>query len=112
MVFAPWILKYFWAFSWSLKSKGSPAEATQYTCIQYIPILGIDSKIRQLLFVHVPTFIYLPNNTKYNTKMESGFEDDFAPMQSSAGKTATIDDDSLILGDEDDSPKKTSDGKM
>ena len=95
-----------------LKSKGSPAEATQYTCIQYIPILGIDSKIRQLLFVHVPTFIYLPNNTKYNTKMESGFEDDFAPMQSSAGKTATIDDDSLILGDEDDSPKKTSDGKM
>merc|ERR1712141_525769 len=41
------------------------------------------------------------------TKMESGFEDDFAPMQSSAGKTATIDDDSLILGDED-SPKKTS----
>ena len=44
--------------------------------------------------------------------MESGFEDDFAPMQSSAGKTATIDDDSLILGDEDDSPKKTSDGKM
>merc|ERR1712001_14093 len=48
---------------------------------------------------------YLPNNTK----MESGFEDDFAPMQSSTGKTATIDDDSLILGDEDDSPKKTSD---
>merc|ERR1711936_616022 len=47
---------------------------------------------------------YLPNNTK----MESGFEDDFAPMQSSTGKTATIDDDSLILGDEDDSPKKTS----
>ena len=44
--------------------------------------------------------------------MESGFEDDFAPMQSSAGKTATIDDDSLILGDEDDSPKKTSEGKM
>ena len=43
--------------------------------------------------------------------MESGFEDDFAPMQSSAGKTATIDDDSLILGDED-SPKKTSEGKM
>ena len=113
MVFAPWILKYFWAFSWSLKSKGSPAEATQYTCIQYIPILGIDSKIRQLLFVHVPTFTYLPtNNTIYNTKMESGFEDDFAPMQSSAGKTATIDDDSLILGDEDDSPKKTSEGKM
>merc|ERR1712038_2179792 len=53
---------------------------------------------------------YLPtNNTIYNTKMESGFEDDFAPMQSSAGKAATIDDDSLILGDEDDSPKKTSD---
>merc|ERR1712088_787443 len=47
---------------------------------------------------------YLPNNTK----MESGFEDDFAPMQSSIGKTATIDDDSLILGDEDDSPKKTT----
>ena len=44
--------------------------------------------------------------------MESGFEDDFAPMQSSAGKTATIDDDSLILGDEDDSPKKTSEGKI
>ena len=44
--------------------------------------------------------------------MESGFEDDFAPMQSSAGKPATIDDDSLILGDEDDSPKKTSEGKM
>ena len=43
--------------------------------------------------------------------MESGFEDDFAPMQSSAGKAATIDDDSLILGDED-SPKKTSEGKM
>ena len=43
--------------------------------------------------------------------MESGFEDDFAPMQSSTGKTATIDDDSLILGDED-SPKKTSEGKL
>merc|ERR1712018_991048 len=69
--------------------------------------MGIDSKIRQL-FVHVATFIYLPNNTKYKNKMESGFEDDFAPMQSSAGKAATIDDDSLILGDEDDSPKKTS----
>ena len=92
-----------------LKSKGSPAEAP--SILVYIPILGIDSKIRQL-FVRVPTFTYLPNNTRYNTKMESGFEDDFAPMQSSAGKTATIDDDSLILGDEDDSPKKTSEGKM
>ena len=96
------------------KEQRFAGRSTQYTCIQYIPILGIDSKIRQLLFVHVPTFTYLPttNNTTYNTKMESGFEDDFAPMQSSAGKTATIDDDSLILGDEDDSPKKTSEGKM
>ena len=89
------------------------AGRSTHSILVYIPILGIDSKIRQLLFVRVPTFTYLPtNNTTYNTKMESGFEDDFAPMQSSAGKTATIDDDSLILGDEDDSPKKTSEGKM
>ena len=103
----------FLGFLLEFKEQRFAGRSTQYTCIQYIPILGIDSKIRQLLFVRVPTFTYLPtNNTTYNTKMESGFEDDFAPMQSSAGKTATIDDDSLILGDEDDSPKKTSEGKM
>ena len=101
----------FLGFLLEFKEQRFAGRSTQYTCIQYIPILGIDSKIRKL-FVRVPTFTYLPNNTRYNTKMESGFEDDFAPMQSSAGKTATIDDDSLILGDEDDSPKKTSEGKM
>ena len=39
--------------------------------------------------------------------MESGFEDDFAPMQSSNG---TADDPPLILGEEE-SPKKNSEGK-
>ena len=39
--------------------------------------------------------------------MESGFEDDFAPMQSSNG---TKEDDDLILNEEE-SPKKNSEGR-
>ena len=43
--------------------------------------------------------------------MESGFEDDFAPMQSSSG---VVEDAPFILGeDEEESPKKASDeGKL
>ena len=52
--------------------------------------------------------------------MESGFEDDFAPMQSSNGApaptappvSAPIDDAPFILGDDvEESPKKTSEGE-
>ena len=43
----------------------------------------------------------------FDEKMESGFEDDFAPMQSSNGAK---EDDSFILNEEE-SPKKNSEGK-
>ena len=52
--------------------------------------------------------------------MESGFEDDFAPMQSSNGApaptappvSAPIDDAPFILGEDvEESPKKTSEGE-
>jgi hypothetical protein len=42
--------------------------------------------------------------------MEPGFEDDFAPLQSSLTTTAqNVEGDApFILGDEEDSPKKTT----